>query len=81
VHVVAGGLLLLKIHSTESLTCPTIHITIENTQYRIVDMPDNSGLDLAKETFPVTVKLDWQLNTTGCPSEFKRIDVTRIKKI
>ena len=61
--------------------CGGWFITIDSIEYRIVSMPDNSGLDLAKETFPITVKLDWQLITTGCPSEFKRIKVSRIKKI
>lgn len=61
--------------------CGGWFITIENTQYRIVSMPDNFALDLEKETFPVAVKLDWQLITTGCPSEFNRITVSRIRKI
>jgi hypothetical protein len=43
-------------------------------------MPKNSGIDLSKETFPVTVKLDWQLVSNGC-SIFGRITVQRIKKI
>ena len=61
--------------------CGGWFINIENTQYRIVSMPDNFALNLANETFPVIVKLDWQLITTGCPSEFNRITVSRIKKI
>lgn len=61
--------------------CGGWFITIDSIEYRIVSMPDNSGLDLAKETFPVTVKLDWQMITTGCPSEFKRITVSSIRKI
>ena len=61
--------------------CGGWFINIENTQYRIVSMPDNFALELEKETFPVTVRLDWQLITTGCPSEFNRIAVSRIRKI
>jgi hypothetical protein len=61
--------------------CGGWFINIENTQYRIVSMPENFAQELAKETFPVTVKLDWQLITTGCPSEFKRITALRIRKI
>jgi hypothetical protein len=61
--------------------CGGWFINIENTQYRIISMPDNFALDLAKETFPVTVKLDWLLATTGCPAEFNRITVSRIRKI
>ena len=29
-------------------------------------MPNNSNLDLSKETFPVTVKLDWQVVNNEC---------------
>ena len=61
--------------------CGGWFIKIENTQYRIVSMPDVFTPDLANETFPVTVRLDWQLITTGCPSEFNRITVSRIKKL
>ncbi len=61
--------------------CGGWFITIENSQYRIVTMPDNFAMELSTETFPVTVKLDWQLITTGCPSVYNRITVSRIKKI
>ena len=55
-------------------------INIDNGRYLIDSMPDNSELDLSKETFPITVKLDWQLVNNGC-SFFGRITVQRIKKI
>ncbi len=55
-------------------------IIIKDGRYLIDSMPKNSGLDLSKETFPVTVKLDWQLVNNGC-SAFNRIEVQRIKKI
>ena len=55
-------------------------INIDDGRYLIDSMPDNSGLDLSKETFPVTVKLDWQVVNNGC-SFFGRITVQRIKKI
>jgi len=55
-------------------------ININNGRYLIDSMPDNSGLDLSKETFPVTVKLDWQVVNNGC-SFYGRITVLRIKKI
>jgi hypothetical protein len=55
-------------------------INIDNGRYLIDSMPKNEGLDLSKETFPVTVKLDWQLVSNGC-STFGRITVQRIKKI
>jgi len=55
-------------------------INIDDGRYLIDSMPDNSGLDLSKETFPITVKLDWQVVNNGC-SFFGRITVQRIKKI
>jgi hypothetical protein len=55
-------------------------INIEDVRYLIDSMPEDSSLDLATETFPITVKLDWQLVNNGC-SAFNRITVQRIKKI
>jgi len=55
-------------------------IYIEDVRYLIDSMPDNSNLNLAAETFPITVKLDWQLVNNGC-SAFNRITVQRIIKI
>lgn len=55
-------------------------IIIEDARYLIDSMPKNSDLDLSKETFPITVKLDWQLVNNEC-SFFGRIAVQRIKKI
>jgi hypothetical protein len=55
-------------------------IIIKDGRYLIDSMPKYSGLDLSKETFPITVKLDWQLVNNGC-STFNRITVQRIKKI
>ena len=54
-------------------------IYIENVRYLIDSMPDNSILNLADETFPITVKLDWLL-LDKC-SSYNRISVQRIKKI
>lgn len=55
-------------------------IYIEDIRYLIDSMPKNSDINLATETFPITVKLDWQLVSTGC-SAFNRIKVQRIRKI
>jgi len=55
-------------------------INIEDVRYLIDSMPDDSTLNLATETLPITVKLDWQLVNNGC-SAFNRITVQRIKKI
>jgi hypothetical protein len=55
-------------------------INIEDIIYLIVTMPNDSNLDLSKETFPITVKLDWQLVSNGCKA-FNNINVQRILKI
>jgi hypothetical protein len=55
-------------------------INIDGGRYRIDSMPKYSGFDLSKETFPITVKLDWQLVNNEC-SFFGKIAVQRIKKI
>jgi hypothetical protein len=55
-------------------------IIIEDTRYLIDAMPKDSNINLVTETFPVTVKLDWQLVNNGC-SAFNRITVQRVKKI
>jgi hypothetical protein len=59
--------------------CGGWYIQIDSTTYEFTALPDNSGINLDKETFPVYVKLDWQLsNLTGCPD--KKITIQRIKK-
>jgi hypothetical protein len=55
-------------------------INIDSGQYLIDSMPKNSGIDLSNETFPITVKLDWQLVNNDC-SFFGRIAVQRVIKI
>jgi hypothetical protein len=55
-------------------------IYIKDVRYLIDSMPKNSSLNLAEETFPITVKLDWQLVSNGCGA-FNGITVQRIKKI
>jgi hypothetical protein len=55
-------------------------IFIEDVSYLIDSMPKESNIDLETETFPIKVKLDWQLVNNGC-SVFNRITVQRIKKI
>ena len=55
-------------------------IYIEDVKYLIDSIPENSSLHLGEETFPITVKIDWQLVSNGCTA-FNRIKVQRIKKI
>jgi hypothetical protein len=58
--------------------CGGYIIFIDDVRYLIDSMPNDSGLDLQQETFPLTVQLDWELIKSGCP--LLRIDVFRIKK-
>ena len=43
-------------------------ITIDDKQYQFNNLPANSDINLSNEKFPLVVKLDWELNTTGCPN-------------
>ncbi len=57
--------------------------TKENDNYRsvgIITGIDGTMCGCSQETFPITVKLDWQLVNNGCRT-FNRITVQRIKKI
>ncbi|HBC79790.1 MAG TPA: hypothetical protein DEO60_10325 [Bacteroidales bacterium] len=55
-------------------------IIIDDGRYLIDTIPDKSSIDLSKETFPLKVKLDWQVVNNEC-SFFGRITVLRIKKL
>jgi hypothetical protein len=59
--------------------CSGWFIKIDSLTYEFDTLPGSSGISLEKETFPLVVKLDWQLSDTpGCPN--KRITVQRIAK-
>lgn len=59
--------------------CGGWYIQIDNVTYEFDSMPVGSNIDLQKETFPIMVKLDWQLSTqVACPD--KKIDILRIVK-
>lgn len=59
--------------------CGGWYIQIDNLTYEFDSLPDNSNINLQTETFPVFVKLDWQLSDKGgCPD--KRITIQRIVK-
>jgi hypothetical protein len=60
--------------------CGGWFINIDNAIYLFDSLPKDSNIDLASETFPLDVKLDWQLISNSC-SGFSRISVLRIKKI
>jgi hypothetical protein len=57
--------------------CGGYIIYINDVRYLFDSIPENSGIDLQKETFPLTVQLDWQLIESAC---HLRIEILRIKK-
>lgn len=60
------------------ICCGGWQIVIDNTTYNFDSIPGKSDINLQKETFPLFVKLDWQLaGTTGCPGW---ITIQRIQK-
>jgi hypothetical protein len=59
--------------------CSGWYVTIDSLVYEFDTLPSNSTIHLEKETFPLAVKLDWQLaNTIQCPN--KRITVQKIAR-
>ena len=59
--------------------CGGWFIKIDSLTYEFDSLPDNSNIKLEKETFPLVVKLDWQLSSTiECPN--KRITIQKIAK-
>ena len=59
--------------------CSGWFIKIDSLTYEFDTLPSSSGINLEKETFPLVVKLDWQLSDLlECPN--KRITVQRIEK-
>jgi hypothetical protein len=59
--------------------CGGWFIIIDSLTYEFDSLPNGSDINLEKETFPLMVKLDWQLpDTLGCPN--KRITILRIAK-
>jgi hypothetical protein len=60
------------------ICCGGWFIKIDTTTYEFNSLPDNSGIDLQKESFPLKVRLDWTLSEGACPNN--RIDIQRIEK-
>jgi hypothetical protein len=59
--------------------CGGWFIKIDSLTYEFDSLPSSSDINLEKETFPLVVKLDWQLSDIpGCPN--KRITIQRIAK-
>jgi|WetSurSiteA1Bulk_404760.scaffolds.fasta_scaffold40537_2 hypothetical protein len=59
--------------------CGGWYIEIDSVIYEFDTLPDNSDINLQEESFPLPVKLDWQISDkAACPD--KRIIIQRIKK-
>lgn len=59
--------------------CSGWFIKIDSLMYEFDTLPTNSNINLEKETFPLIVKLDWQLlNIIECPNT--RITIQKIAK-
>jgi hypothetical protein len=59
--------------------CGGWFIRIDSITYEFYSLPVNSNIKLETETFPLVVKLDWQLSKTiECPD--KRITILKITK-
>jgi len=62
-----------------STCCSGWFINIDSLTYEFDTLPTSSNINLEKETFPLIVKLDWQLsNIIECPN--KRITIQKIAK-
>ena len=48
------------------MCCGGWFIEIDNATYRFNKLPDHCDLNLENETFPITVKLDWEKEINPC---------------
>jgi hypothetical protein len=59
--------------------CGGWYILIDTTTYEFESLPLNSKIDLQSETFPLNVKLDWEISDrVACPNKY--ITILRIEK-
>lgn len=59
--------------------CGGFYIQIDSLTYEFDSIPANSNINLQKDTFPISVKLDWQLSDKpACPDT--RISIQKIMK-
>jgi hypothetical protein len=59
------------------ICCGGWKIIIDSVTYNFDSIPSSSNFTLQKRTFPIPVKLDWELKNAGCPNW---ITVQRITK-
>jgi hypothetical protein len=60
--------------------CGGWFISIKDVPYLFDALPKDAGIDLATQSFPLQVMLDWETSGTSC-SLYNRIKVLRVKKI
>jgi hypothetical protein len=59
--------------------CGGWYIEIDSSTYEFDSIPNNSNIDLQKDSYPIFVKLDWKLSDgIACP--YKRITIQRITR-
>jgi hypothetical protein len=59
------------------ICCGGWDIQINKVTYQFDSLPPNTSINLRRDAFPIFVKLDWQLNNTGCRN---RISILRISR-
>ena len=59
--------------------CGGWFIEIDNTTYRFLKLPDNCNFNMANQTFPFDVKIDWENDPNACFGD--EIIVMKIEKI
>ena len=59
------------------ICCGGWKIIIDSLTYNFDSIPSSSNFILQKETFPITVKLDWEFKNAGCSNW---ITIQRITK-
>jgi hypothetical protein len=59
--------------------CGGWYIKIDTTEYEFDSLPNETDIDLLKDTFPIKVKLDWELSDR-MPCPYKWVIITRIIK-
>jgi hypothetical protein len=62
----------------ECMCCGGWFIDIDTNRWRLFDIPENSGIKLDTEKFPLNVRLDWKKKDSACMSD--EIIVLRIRK-
>jgi hypothetical protein len=59
------------------MCCGGWKIIIDSVTYNFDSIPSSSNFTLQKETFPIVVRLDWELKSQGCSNW---ITIQRITK-